>query len=48
MLGGARGTNEDAYVNFYIVPGVLVGRVVPTVVQESDALRNMEKLTLVK
>ena len=41
-------TNEDAYVNFYILPGILVGRVVPTVVLESDALRHMEKLTLVK
>ena len=40
-------TNEDAYVNFYVVPGILVGRVVPTVVLESDALRSMEKLTLV-
>jgi hypothetical protein len=41
-------TNEDAYVNFYILPGVLVGRVVPTVVLEPDALRSMEKLTLTK
>jgi len=41
-------TNENSYVQFYLVPGVFVGRVVPTVVPEYDALRGIEKLTLVK
>lgn len=41
-------TNADAFVNLYLVPGILVGRVVPTVVIDADAIRSMSELTLVK
>jgi hypothetical protein len=41
-------TNADSYVKFYILPGALVGRIIPTVVDEVDALRGLEGLRYAK
>jgi hypothetical protein len=41
-------TNVDSYVQFYILPGIFVGRVVPTVMNEADALRALKGLKYAK
>jgi hypothetical protein len=41
-------TNADSYVQFYILPGILIGRVVPTIMNEADALPAMGKMTYAK
>ena len=38
-------TNADSYVKFHILPGILVGRVVPTVVNETTAIQEMQGLS---
>jgi hypothetical protein len=42
------GTNADSYVQFFIVPGVFVGHIIPTVMSEPDALPELQKLNFEK
>jgi len=37
-------TNADSYIKCHILPGILVGRVVPAVVNEAEAVQEMEGL----
>jgi hypothetical protein len=37
-------TNADSYIKFHILPGIFVGRVVPTVVNETNAIPEMQGL----
>ena len=37
-------TNADSYIKCHILPGVLVGRVVPAVVNEAEAVQEMKEL----
>ncbi len=41
-------TNEDSYVDFYCVPGVMVGHIIPTQVDEVVAIKRLQKMTYKK